>query len=682
RPLIIWLNGGPGCSSMDGALLEIGPLRIKDKNSIIWNDGWFNVADLIFIDQPIGTGFSIKMSNDEFESGLLDSSNHLIKFIDNYFNIFTENYNKYDSIIIAGESYAGQYIPHLARLMKDSNRYSNKLSALLLGNAWLDPDLQSLSYIPFAIDSGIIDITDNSKERQITSLLETEQSCEKIRNNQIGKEPIFEIEECQSILYKFLKSFKIENNKKCYNVYDITKSDTYPACGNNWPELLPDETSFLNNDKVQKALNVLKNDEKSFIWGECSNEVTNHFSPKNDINGAKLLKGLLDDGIKINLFSGTNDLICNYLGTEMVIKNHLSNYLLENNFQIILNSLKNSEKNIIKRDIDKFKMDSIWFHDNLNVGSVWKRGNLTYTKIENSSHMVAYDVSKTSIGLINLTLRDYIENSENKEIKTFSDIKIKNEIEENERLKNEAENEAIEKEKQDKENEKIEKEKEKQKEIEKKKAPKKYLALFLLIIVLLILAIYFFKVSTKKPSRYSALAGAPKPQTYGRYAYDWVSGSSNKNDKNIKNGGKKKKRVRWMDLEELDDDGSLSPTNNVDNDNNENEIGNNNLQNTSSHNIHDDIHFSYEMEDLHLDSRQDDNLKKPREGSFESEELELQLESLKKPSVGYYGPPQGGYSQQQQPIYIQQAPPPRREHGCCCQCLTALCICCTLDALF
>lgn len=56
---VIWLNGGPGCSSMDGALMEVGPYRMKDDKNLEKNPGsWHEFANLLFVDQPVGTGFS------------------------------------------------------------------------------------------------------------------------------------------------------------------------------------------------------------------------------------------------------------------------------------------------------------------------------------------------------------------------------------------------------------------------------------------------------------------------------------------------------------------------------------------------------------------------------------------------------------------------------------------------
>jgi len=56
---LIWLNGGPGCSSLDGALLELGPYRANPNGTLYPNPGaWNQKMNVLFLDQPVGTGFS------------------------------------------------------------------------------------------------------------------------------------------------------------------------------------------------------------------------------------------------------------------------------------------------------------------------------------------------------------------------------------------------------------------------------------------------------------------------------------------------------------------------------------------------------------------------------------------------------------------------------------------------
>ena len=115
--ITIWLNGGPGCSSLDGLLQENGPF--------LWQSGtyapipnpysWVNLTNMIWIDQPVGTGFApgIPTVNNE-----LDVAAQFMVFWKGFMDAFGLHGRK---VYIAGESYAGQYIPYIAGAMLDTN---------------------------------------------------------------------------------------------------------------------------------------------------------------------------------------------------------------------------------------------------------------------------------------------------------------------------------------------------------------------------------------------------------------------------------------------------------------------------------------------------------------------------------------------------------------------------------
>lgn len=115
--ITIWLNGGPGCSSLDGLLQENGPF--------LWQSGqyepvrnpysWTNLTNIVYIDQPAGTGLSPGPSTVQNE---IDVSNQFNDFWKRFIQTFSmQGYKVY----ITGESYAGQYIPYLAAGMLDQN---------------------------------------------------------------------------------------------------------------------------------------------------------------------------------------------------------------------------------------------------------------------------------------------------------------------------------------------------------------------------------------------------------------------------------------------------------------------------------------------------------------------------------------------------------------------------------
>lgn len=87
---MIWLNGGPGCSSEDGALMEIGPYRLKDDHTLEYNDGsWNEFANVMFVDNPVGTGFSY-VDTDSYIKELDVMADQFLVFLEKWFTLFPE----------------------------------------------------------------------------------------------------------------------------------------------------------------------------------------------------------------------------------------------------------------------------------------------------------------------------------------------------------------------------------------------------------------------------------------------------------------------------------------------------------------------------------------------------------------------------------------------------------------
>lgn len=109
--LIIWLQGGPGCSSMFGFLQENGPVRWTNQSlpARPANDSWTQVADIIYVDQPVGTGFSMGQPTAKDET---DIARDFYNWWGNVLKIFPELKRK--KLWIAAESYGGLYGPYIS----------------------------------------------------------------------------------------------------------------------------------------------------------------------------------------------------------------------------------------------------------------------------------------------------------------------------------------------------------------------------------------------------------------------------------------------------------------------------------------------------------------------------------------------------------------------------------------
>jgi carboxypeptidase D len=87
---VIWLNGGPGCSSEDGALMEIGPYRVRKGGKLeMINGTWNEFANLLFVDNPVGTGYSY-VSTNAFVTELQEMADQFITFLTKWFTLFPE----------------------------------------------------------------------------------------------------------------------------------------------------------------------------------------------------------------------------------------------------------------------------------------------------------------------------------------------------------------------------------------------------------------------------------------------------------------------------------------------------------------------------------------------------------------------------------------------------------------
>jgi carboxypeptidase D len=160
----------------------------------------------------------------------------------------------------------------------------------------------------------------------------------------------------------------------CYNMYDVRLHDD--SCGVKWPPDLADVTPYLRRDDVKKALHITRDHENG--WQECNGHVSSGFANQKSIPSVRFLPELLSQ-LRIVLFSGDKDLICNHIGTEEIIHN------------LEFNNGKGFETSP-----GVWAPRRSWTFDGELTGFYQEARNLTYVLFYNSSHMVPFDLARQS----------------------------------------------------------------------------------------------------------------------------------------------------------------------------------------------------------------------------------------------------------------------------------------------
>ncbi|CAI2185165.1 13327_t:CDS:10 [Funneliformis geosporum] len=334
--LIIWLNGGPGC--MDGVFLETGPFRVNEDQTLKpLNGAWNEFANVLYVDQPVGTGFSFT-NHGSYVKNMTQVPQQFLSFLDRFFEVFPE-YSQ-DDMYLAGESFAGTFIPYIANgILKRNNERKTpdyqkyNLRGIAIGNGWIDPNSQNLA------------------ESQL-----------KVCNDALKGSSNIKSDVCEEILAIILQNSRKRVGKveTCINQYDIRDhSDSYPSCGLKWPYELATVYKYLRRPDVVKSLHATKRKD---LWVECSSTV-----------------GMGFDGDKsppsITVYQ---DIICNYMGTEALIGN-----LEWNGYKGFQNNTK-----------------LLWYVNDTLAGNIVTERNLTYVKVFNASHMVPYDVPLVTMDMM------------------------------------------------------------------------------------------------------------------------------------------------------------------------------------------------------------------------------------------------------------------------------------------
>jgi cathepsin A (carboxypeptidase C) len=369
-PVVLWLNGGPGCSSLTGLFLELGPSSIDKKLKVVGNDfSWNNNASVIFLDQPVNVGYSYSGSS---VSNTIAAGKDVYALLTLFFHQFPE-YAKQD-FHIAGESYAGHYIPVFAsEILAHKNRNIN-LKSLLIGNGLTDGLTQYEYYRPMACgEGGYPAVLSESECQAMDNALPR---CQSLINNCYESGSVWS---CVPASIYCNNAMIGPYQRTGQNVYDIRGKceDSSNLCYSGLGYI----SDYLNEQSVMDALGVEVSSYES-----CNFDINRNFLFQGDWMQPfhRLVPNILKE-IPVLIYAGDADYICNWLGNQAWTE------ALEWPGKKDFNDAKIKDLKLAGADKE--------------YGKVKASGNFTFMQVYQAGHMVPMDQPENSLDFLNRWLR-------------------------------------------------------------------------------------------------------------------------------------------------------------------------------------------------------------------------------------------------------------------------------------
>ncbi|KAH6884319.1 carboxypeptidase Y [Coprinopsis sp. MPI-PUGE-AT-0042] len=382
--VILWTNGGPGSSSAIGLFMELGPCRIHGPNGTTYHEqSWNTRANVFFIDQPVGVGFSYADYGE-----IVTTTEEAAQDVANFVHVFFEHFTQFkgSKLHLSGESYAGRYLPIFAGYIYDQNEIMKErgvtpinLASIMIGDGWTHP----LSIIETWYDMACTPATVPPilGVRACVRMKQAQGRCvEWLKRSCMD---VFDDLACTAAMAFCEEELLVPTFNSGWNPYDISKK-----CDGNIDETLcyrdtAHIEAYLNRPDVRKLIGV-DSSLDSYNFTLSSDRMVRDFVKAMDRSRSThhYVEALLEHGVKVLIYAGKNDLMGSWLGEEKFV--HLLDWSGKEGFS--------------KAEI------KAWYADPRNMsksGDVKSYGGLSFLTIEGAGHIAPYDKPDESLWMVN-----------------------------------------------------------------------------------------------------------------------------------------------------------------------------------------------------------------------------------------------------------------------------------------
>ena len=307
KNLIIWLSGGPGCSSSAGLMMENGPYIYDNNGKLVRNKySWNNQYDLLFVDQPVGTGYAKVKDEYHYCRNETCVAKNFYKFLTIFLEFYHPEYKSSSgssaktNFFIIGESYGGHYVPAISAYIINANNVAKNerekinLVGIAAGNGLTDMYTQINGYADYVYENGLTNYPIYMLMKVMTNI------CSIFMMYRTKLSDIF----CMTIMSGIGTYLNITN------LYDIRRNDTDEK-KMNWV------TQFMKNEDVQKKYGFK---EYRNTTGICDDTVYKYmewdFSSDIRYGYETILKQ--NEFIRVLIYHGDKDYICNWRGGQLL----------------------------------------------------------------------------------------------------------------------------------------------------------------------------------------------------------------------------------------------------------------------------------------------------------------------------------------------------------------------------